>query len=497
MESDSIKSTPNDLRARDLLFMFGFIVLVFSCYMLASQFTAGIGFPLDDSWIHQTYARNLAEKGEWAFRPGVLSAGSTSPLWSSLLSLGYWLEIPKFIWTFSLAGGILLLLSCLCEWIVRKEVPSYGPRYPWVGIIILSEWHLVWAGLSGMETLLHALFVTIVLAMLVVNFRNYVIIGIVAGLSIWVRPDGLTLLGPILLVILATLIQHPKEWPIIGRFLIGFLTLLGLYLFFNLMIGGTPMPNTYYAKQAEYLSWRDVPLITRVGRMFLQLLAGTGVVLLPGLIYFLVRTIERKRIAFYAVFLWFAGYLCLYVLRLPVYQHGRYFMPAMPVMFLLGLLGMMEFVGKPVTSSLQRRLKIAWVSGTFAIVLAFVLLGARAYSQDVRLIETEMVGSAKWIAVELPPDALIAAHDIGALGFFDHHALVDLAGLISPEVIPYIRDENRLREYLNRKNVDYLVVMPGFYDELTDGLSFVYSSKDSGGGLLDGRSMTVYLWETP
>jgi len=39
--------------------------------------------------------------------------------------------------------------------------------------------------------------------------------------------------------------------------------------------------------------------------------------------------------------------------------------------------------------------------------------------------------------------------------------------------------------------------MPGFYDELTDGLSFVYSSKDSGGGLLDGRSMTVYLWETP
>ncbi|MBM3124762.1 MAG: hypothetical protein FJZ87_06760 [Chloroflexi bacterium] len=497
MESDSTKSILNDLRGRDLLFIFGSIALVFSCYLLVSRITAGIGFPLDDSWIHQIYARNLAEKGEWAFRPGVLSAGSTSPLWSALLSVGYWLGIPKFIWTFSLAGGILLILSCLCEWIVRREVPSYHPKYPWVGLIISSEWHLVWAGLSGMETLLHALLATSVLALLVVNFRNYVIIGILAGISIWARPDGLTLLGPILLVIFYSLVQDPKEWPLFGRFLIGFMTFFGLYLYFNLMVGGTPMPNTFYAKQAEYLSWRNVPIITRIGRMLLQLLAGTGLVLLPGVIYWLVTTIKRKRISYLAIILWLAGYFGLYVLRLPVYQHGRYFMPAMPGMFLLGLLGMMEFVGKPATSALQRRLKIAWISGTIAIVLAFVLLGARAYSQDVRLIETEMVASAKWVAVELPPGSLIAAHDIGALGFFDNHAIVDLAGLISPEVIPFIRDEDRLREYLNQKGVDYLIVMPGFYQELTDGLSIVYSSKESGGGVLDGRSMTVYQWEKP
>ena len=40
--------------------------------------TGGGGFPLDDSWIHQTYARNLAQTGQWAFVPGVPSAASTS-----------------------------------------------------------------------------------------------------------------------------------------------------------------------------------------------------------------------------------------------------------------------------------------------------------------------------------------------------------------------------------------------------------------------------------
>ncbi len=39
-------------------------------YLLASAMLYRLGFPLDDAWIHQTYARNLALHGEWAFLPG-------------------------------------------------------------------------------------------------------------------------------------------------------------------------------------------------------------------------------------------------------------------------------------------------------------------------------------------------------------------------------------------------------------------------------------------
>ena len=47
------------------------------------------GYPLDDAWIHQTYARNWAETGQLAYVVGLPSAGSTAPLWTLLLSVAY------------------------------------------------------------------------------------------------------------------------------------------------------------------------------------------------------------------------------------------------------------------------------------------------------------------------------------------------------------------------------------------------------------------------
>ena len=59
-----------------------------------------LGFPLDDAWIHQTYARNLGLHGVMAFSPGQPSTGSTSFAWTVLLAAGYLLKIPFFIWKF-------------------------------------------------------------------------------------------------------------------------------------------------------------------------------------------------------------------------------------------------------------------------------------------------------------------------------------------------------------------------------------------------------------
>src|SRR5690242_21735758 len=43
------------------------------------------GFPLDDAWIHQQFARNLARGQGFTFNPGVHGGGSTAPLWVLLL----------------------------------------------------------------------------------------------------------------------------------------------------------------------------------------------------------------------------------------------------------------------------------------------------------------------------------------------------------------------------------------------------------------------------
>src|ERR1700734_377785 len=62
--------------------------------LLASVLRGHFGFPLDDSWIHQVVARNLAEFHVLGFNPGKLSSGSTSPLWTLILTLG-WVVLPK------------------------------------------------------------------------------------------------------------------------------------------------------------------------------------------------------------------------------------------------------------------------------------------------------------------------------------------------------------------------------------------------------------------
>lgn len=492
----SSKST-SEISRRDLLIISATVLLIATVYLLVSRSTYAIGFPLDDSWIHQTYARNLAVNGEWAFRTGVPSAGSTSPLWSALLAVGFLLNLSPYIWTYLLGVLTLFALAILCEWAVRKIVDTYRPQFPWVSIFIAFEWHLVWAGMSGMETLLHGLIVTAALVLLMTKTHRYLTLGLLTGLSVWVRPDGLTLLGPILMAIFFMEADLRSRFVSVLRYFIGFGALFGLYLLFNLAIGGTPMPNTFYAKQAEYVSWQLLPITERVGQMFLQLLVGPSVVLLPGIISWLAKSIKGRMWESLAVIIWCFGYLGLYISRLPVYQHGRYIMPAMPIFFLVGLLAFAEFDKSKIFGRYHWVAQTLWRGSIIMLTAGFVLLGANSYARDVAVIESEMVLTAKWIAQNIPPDAVIAAHDIGALGYFDDHQLIDLAGLVSPEIIPIIRDESEIALFLDENGTDFLVAFPDFYPMLSAGLTKAFSTNSSITQLLGEQNMVVYLWKTP
>lgn len=482
---------------RDLAFIALAVILIAAIYLLASHFTYVVGFPLDDAWIHQTYARNLAQYGEWAFRPGIPSAGSTAPLWSALLSIGFLLNLSPYIWTYLLGALTLFALAVLCEWAVRKLAASYRPRFPWVGIFIACEWHLAWAAMSGMETLLHGMVVSSVLILLMANSPRYLTLGLLTGLSIWVRPDGLTLLGPALMAILLTEGDIRSRFSATLRYLIGFGALFGFYLLFNLAVGGTPMPNTFYAKQAEYAAWQTRPILERLGEMSLQLLVGSSLVLIPGVIGWMVKSIRMRMWGSLAAIIWCLGYLWLYVSRLPVYQHGRYIMPAMPIFFLFGLLAFAEFDKSKLFTRYHWVAQTVWRGSIGMFAFAFIFLGARSYSQDVAIIESEMVVTAKWSAENLPKGTIVAAHDIGALGYFDDHELIDLAGLISPEVIPFMRDESHLAVFLNEKGADYLIAFPEFYPALFENAVPIFVSNGQFAPEFGQKSMTILLWKSP
>jgi len=468
-------------------------VLSMAVYLTASALTYRIGFPLDDSWIHLTYARNLALHGEWAFQPGKPSAGSTSPLWTALLSIGFFLKLAPYIWTYFLGTLLLLGMGLLGEMVVRRISPAYQSRFPWVGLFLILEWHLVWSAASGMETLLHALLLTTVLGLLMTGSRRFMALGLLAGLSVWVRPDGVTLLGPIAVHALVGKGSGKKRWRDLSLSLIGFASLFAPYLLFNLILDGSPMPNTFYAKQAEYVAWQARPLMSRIGELALQFLVGPSIALLPGAIAWIVVSLRKHDWSTLAGVIWFAGYLFLYIERLPVYQHGRYIMPAMPIFFLWGLVAFVGFLNSNIFGRSHWLMSTSWKFLIGTLCAVFWLVGANTYAHDVELIESEMVASAKWIAENVPPGESIAAHDIGALGYFDKHELIDLAGLVSPEVIPFIRNESRLAEYLDKKGVSYLVAFPDFYPVMSQQSEPVFVT--NGFGLkAGGNNMVVFHW---
>ena len=461
-------------------------------YLIVSYSVFRIGFPLDDSWIHLTYARNLAEHGEWAFRLGERSAGSTAPLWTVLLAIGFLLNLAPYAWTYLLGWAVLTLLAVCAEQIARKVLPSYTSRVPWVGLFFVFAWHLTWSAVSGMETLLHGLLILAVLGALIAGSRRYLTLGVLTGLSLWVRPDGLTLLGPILFVALLS----ERSWRLrliaLGKALLGFGSLFFPYLLFNLALSGNPMPNTFYAKQAEYEAyWLSKTLLERVNDYLWPVLASPFLVLIPGAIGWLIKSIRARNWGALASLIWFLGYIGIYFTRLPAYQHGRYIIPAFPIMYLWGMFGLLAFLASP---KVHPRVKFLTQITVVVLALAFQFMGARQNAYDIFWIESEMVETAKWVQKNLPPTARLAVHDIGALGYYVENPLVDMAGLITPEVVSFIRDEVRLAEYLDSEAVDYLIAFPSLYPQLTSQRQSLFEAGLEFAPLHFDENMQVFRW---
>ena len=346
-----------------------------------------------------------------------------------------------------------------------------------------------------METLLFSFLVFLILVLLVIGWNRWAIIGGLIGVCIWIRPDGTTLLVPALLAIgIGKLPIREKIWAII-RCLVGVTCLLIPYLIFNNSVGGTWLPNTFFAKQAEYAIELSPPFSNRLLDEALLPMVGVGICLLPGLIIFIVKAFKQQAWLKLIPLLWGIGYLCLYALRLPVvYQHGRYVIPMMPVYFFFSWIGAFEWIKLSSPVKYIRIISRAWFTAIWLILITFLFLGARAYGRDVAIIESEMVATAHWIAKNTEPGALIAAHDIGALGYFGERRLLDMAGLISPEVIPFIRDEVKLVQYLSASGADYLVTFPGWYPELVQSAQYLYSTHGQYSILQGGENMVVYKW---
>lgn len=446
-----------------ILLLFAVLALLSAAlYLGLSRVYGFIGFPLDDAWIHQTFARTLAESGRWGFFPGEPSAGSTSPLWTLLLAPGHILLIDFRLWTYFL-GAALLLATAVLGYRLARTLFLNTSRLPLaLGLFLVLEWHLNWAAFSGMETLLFVALSLLLLDRYFSGTRPF-FVGLLSGLLTLTRPEGLILFT---LLLVFDLWQSPPQirWPRLLWLLAGFAVPTLPYLAFNLLVAGNLMPNTFYAKHAEYSSAFG-PWWLRPFQVMGVTLVGPQVLLIPGFVwsvYHTLRNLNSSRPNALLILGWWASILLAYTVYLPLtYQHGRYLIPTIPFFILLGLWG---------TWNLFSRISWFWrqttLWSTSLLLIIFWVLGAEAYARDVRIMESELVEAARWVEENTPPQAIIAAHDIGAVGFFAGRELVDTAGLVTSEVIPFIRDEDRLLDYIEEREVDYFIFFPSWYPRL-------------------------------
>ncbi|MDQ7024576.1 MAG: hypothetical protein Q9P44_03375 [Anaerolineae bacterium] len=467
---------------RDGYFLLLAVVLV-TIYVLV----AGGGFPLDDSWIHQTYGRNLALNGEWAFIPSEPSAASTSPLYTVLLAIGYFLRIPYKLWTHGLGIAALTVTAMLGARLADRLVTGKQSPEKHAGLItglaFIMTWHLLWAAAAGMETMLFGMMslLLIFLAWRELDSERHhdsqplllrgAIFGVVTALAALTRPEGIVLGG---IIALTMLIVQPQGnlknvifWGVGSA--IGFGIAISPYLWLNLQLTGGILPNTADAKFVQFAIRREnIAYIRRFYLLTQAIFAGGQFLLLVGILAYIARIVTQqhwRKVIFYLLPLWWSlALIALYAERLPAWdQHGRYVMPALPTLIVMGVVGTISLITWTRRSFLQRTLVRVLVLSTIVIYLIFVAWGIQIYRVDVAIIDSEMVTAAYWIRDNLPDDELLAIHDIGAVGYFASRPILDVAGLVSPEVIPLIDDPNAMWQYLQDNQATYFF---GFPDQI-------------------------------
>jgi hypothetical protein len=196
-------------------------------------------------------------------------------------------------------------------------------------------------------------------------------------------------------------------------------------------------------------------------------------------------------------------------LHATLYQHGRYLIPLIPCNALASLAGLVE------SGKLARRQGWRWRGSQrvlAGLVCVLALLGttwrlpkmARLYARNVKNINDMHVTLGLWTANNTDPSAVLALNDIGAIAYLSERRVVDLAGLVTPEVVPILRSEDRdsrLVKFLTRQETDYVIIFPNWFPGLAerrDVLEGVHEVTLTRRTITGGQTMVVYraMWDS-
>ena len=401
----------------------------------------------DDTFIHLQYARRLAEGHGLVFNVGERVYGCTSPLWVALLAAGMALGLPGL--ALARALGLIATLCAVLLFFRLARRTLATPEFRGIATVAWAghAWMLRWA-LSGMET-------PLAVALTLAGFVSYTaargrersaLTGTLWALAALTRPEAAFLLALWgVLLILGARGKPAATWI---RGVVPPLLIYGGWLLFAFVYYGTPWPQTLAAKTAG-----GTGLAYQVANLWRQVkIVGATDALLVAVLFFALlftrgRAAQEADAGPRAVLPWgwLAGVPVLYAARgVPVVS--RYLLPLLPVLAWLAWRAAESWWLGDRPDAVRRRRAILGAAALAALVLAQnlavyateVMPHVRSFSAG---LERSLVQWGRWFGEHAPRDAAIATPDIGAIGYYSGLRVVDLAGLVTPAMVPLLERE--------------------------------------------------------
>ena len=131
-----------------------------------------------------------------------------------------------------------------------------------------------------------------------------------------------------------------------------------------------------------------------------------------------------------------------------------------------------------------------------AIAAATLVPAATRYAWAVQNINAMQVHLGRWVDAELPKTARLALNDIGAIAFFSRREVIDLMGLVTPDIIPYRRrGETGVMEYVAETCPEYVIIFPAWFPRLAasrETLEPIYRVRLERNEVAGAAEMVVY-----
>jgi len=379
---------------------------------------------IDDAYITARYASNLAHGYGWVWNPGAAPTdGTTAPLWTLLLAAISRSPLPFVPATLALNAifyGLMGLAGCLLVDRIAGRVAAA------VCLIIMAACAILLPSCAGMETSLYgALLVASFLAWHCNRWRTAFAL---AGLLPLVRGDG-ALVWVVLFVAMLQQRRTRELWPAALTALLP----LACWELFSLWQIHTLLPTSFLAKHAQAANISGK--ITWESFLVFGLPIQAGALLLMGATFGALAGMRVPTVRLLT--LWLALYVAFYVGVANVPKQPWYVVPAwwlLPIITPIALGQLRQFD----RNASPRRLILPVLCATF------VILALRPMPQIVQASlvyhpapPNNFYQAAYYLNAH--PHGLVAAAEIGTLGYYSHDPIVDVLGLVSPEVVPHLR----------------------------------------------------------